>query len=265
MLDKTAELGSLLARTWQKRDLIPSLDPELLPSDRTEAYVAQDAMIAAIGLQTVGWKVGAVAKAVQVAEGLDGPVPGRLIAPTVFHGDATYPAAETPAAKLECEYAFRFLATPPVRDDGYSAADLSELVTMHVALDITSTRFAPACKAGLRPIEAMRLGIADNGNGGAIVIGDEISGWRELLPLTESDVEIDFNSRTLDVTFRDEWRMVPLDTLVETATALAARGHFFQKGDYLLTGSLTVPQPICAGDKAIIRFEGGGTLSVSLT
>jgi 2-keto-4-pentenoate hydratase len=45
---------------------------------------------------------------------------------------------------------------------------------------------------------------------------------------------------------------------------LAARGHFFRAGSYLLTGSLTEPQPIGKGDRAVADFEAMGRLAVKL-
>lgn len=113
----------------------------------------------------------------------------------------------------------------------------------------------------------MRLGIADNGNGGgnggAIAIGAEIGHWRDL-GLLSLGVEMDLNGRRFSPVFTGENRADPVATLVDTVNDLASRGLFFRAGIYLLTGSLTAPQPIGKGDRAVVDFEAMGRLAVEL-
>ncbi len=113
----------------------------------------------------------------------------------------------------------------------------------------------------------MRLGIADNGNGGgnggAIAIGAEIGHWRDL-GLLSLGVEMDLNGRRFSPVFTGENRADPVATLVDTVNDLASRGLFFRAGTYLLTGSLTATQPIGKGDRAVVDFEAMGRLAVKL-
>jgi 2-keto-4-pentenoate hydratase len=259
----TDPLAKLLASAWRTRTLIDAVDAAALPRDRAQAFAIQEAMVRETGERIDGWKVGAVAKAVRHAEGFDGPIPGMILHSTLRVGDARFQAADLPEARLECEYAFRFLDDIPADGAPRTPDDLVDRVALHIAFDVTSTRIARTFKASLDKLAAMRLGIADNGNGGAIVIGDEIADWRDhdLLGL---GVEIDLNGRRSNPAFTGESRADPLETLVETVRDLAARGLSFRAGNYLLTGSLTEPRPIAKGDRAVADFEAMGRLAVEL-
>lgn len=257
------QVAALLAVAWQSRTLIDEIDAAALPKDRAHAYAIQEEMVRQTGEEIAGWKVGAVAEAVQRDQGFDGPIPGLILASTLRHGDARFEAADVPEAKLECEYAFRFLEDMPASGAPYTRGDVTGRIGLHIAFDITSTRIAPAFSASLDRLAAMRLGIADNGNGGAIALGTEVADWRGH-DLKSLGVEIDLDGRRFDTAFTGENRVDPITTLVETINDLAARGLFFRAGHYLLTGSLTEPQPIRQGDRAVVDFEAMGRLSVEL-
>jgi len=259
----TDPLAKLLASAWRTRTLIDEIDAAALPGDRAQAFAIQEEMVRETGERIDGWKVGAGARAVQHAEGFDGPIPGMILHSTLCAGDARFQATDLPEARLECEYAFRFLEDVSLNGAPCTSEDLVGRVALHIAFDITSTRIAPALKASLDKLAAMRLGIADNGNGGAIVIGGEIADWREL-DLLALGVEIDLNGRRFSPVFTGESRADPVETLVDSVNDLAGRGLFFRAGNYLLTGSLTEPQPIAMGDRAVADFEAMGRLAVEL-
>ena len=201
----TDRMATLLATAWRTRTMIDGIDAAALPCDRTQAYAIQEEMVRKTGDRTEGWKVGAVTEAVQRAEGFDGPIPGMILSSTLAFGDARFQAAELPEAKLECEYAFRFLEDMPCDRAPCTPGGVAGRVALHIAFDITSTRIDPALKATLDKPAAMRLGIADNGNGGAIVIGDEVPKWRDL-DLLSLGVEVDFDGCGIGPGFAGESR-----------------------------------------------------------
>jgi 2-keto-4-pentenoate hydratase len=167
---------------------------------------------------------------------------------THFDPSMTWPSNERPT---------RATTWPDTGDD------LAGRVAYHVAFDITSTRIAPRFTASLDRLAAMRLGIADNGNGGAIAIGAEIAHWRDL-DLLSLGVEMDLKGRRFSPVFTGENWADPVATLVDTVNDLASRGLFFRAGIYPLTGSLSAPQPIGKGARAIVDFQAMGRLAVEL-
>ena len=52
-----------------------------------------------IGGKVVGWKVGATVRSVQIFEGHDGPLPGRVFADRYFDSPAKFPANRVRGAR----------------------------------------------------------------------------------------------------------------------------------------------------------------------
>ena len=79
------KLSDELANAWVSKTQIDlnNFDKNEIPSSREEAYEALNLFYKKIKQKTVGWKIGAVAKEVQIEEGFDGPVPGKIFENTI--------------------------------------------------------------------------------------------------------------------------------------------------------------------------------------
>ena len=264
--DTPIQAAQALATAWHSRTLI-DFPSDLLPRNRTEAYTVQDQMaqlIAADAAHTVvGWKVGATSPGVQKAEGYDGPIPGRIFASTCYHSPADIPAGDCPHANLEAEVAFRFTIALDPRRQPFTIAELIDCVVLHPAFDITSTRFSPTTRVAWNKTQNMLAGIADNGNGGAIVIGSEITQWQELSLMTLR-IDLRVNDGEALPNLFNQSRGDPVEALCWTVNSICQRGFTLQAGDIILTGSLTQPHPFSRGDRAHAHFPGIGGLAVRL-
>jgi 2-keto-4-pentenoate hydratase len=257
---KLERLATALAEAWVNGTQIPLPVDSQAPSNRAEAYAVQDRMAALIGDRVVGWKVGATAEAVQRMDGHDGPIPGRLFAPRVFDSPATVPGALFDGYKLECEFAFSFTEDLPVRERPYEPEEIAGLLLFHLAIELAGTRFAP--NTGGRPTRTADT-VSDNGSGGGFVFGPATRDWRDIPFVTVPlDARID-GGEAIQV-FTGEYRRDPLVVTAETVNDLCARGIGFKAGDYLSTGSLTLPTPIGRGQTLLVRFADLGTLSLTL-
>ena len=80
------KLSDELANAWVSKTQIDlnNFDKNEIPSSREEAYEALNLFYKKIKQKTVGWKIGAVAKEVQIEEGFDGPVPGKIFENTIL-------------------------------------------------------------------------------------------------------------------------------------------------------------------------------------
>ena len=117
------ELAKNLAEAWRTGGTTPL--PDKAPASRAEAYTVQDRMAELIGGKVVGWKVGATVRAVQVFEGHDGPLPGRVFADRYFDSPAKFPASKVRGAKVECEFAMRLTKDLPRSSAPVKPADLA--------------------------------------------------------------------------------------------------------------------------------------------
>ena len=102
------KLGTELANAWMKKTLVDlnGFSENEIPKNRDEAYKALNLFYKELDKKTAGWKIGAVAKEVQIEEGFDGPVPGNSFKETFLPSNCSIKYSEIPHSSLECEYAF---------------------------------------------------------------------------------------------------------------------------------------------------------------
>ncbi|MDE0126201.1 MAG: hypothetical protein OXN97_16655 [Bryobacterales bacterium] len=246
MPDRTLQAGRLLAHAWKSGALLPDLG-KLRPSSRQEAYAVQGAMSRALGLPVAGWKVGAATPAIMAVRQLDAPVSGPVYQPRAHSSPAVLPASDFPSANIETEFAFRTTGPLPARRAPCDALEVKASVTAHAAFDLTQSRFS-------KPPDPLSE-IADSGNSGGAVIGPQIPGWRDT-DLTSAGVTLRLDGGPPVQTYRGRWRRDPLDVLVWLLNSLGRRGIGLAAGSFILTGSLTEPQPLVPGTCASAVFEG---------
>jgi 2-keto-4-pentenoate hydratase len=261
MSDTFERLAADLARAWTAGISIPLPAASSAPTTRAEAYAIQDRMAALIGGKVVGWKVGATVRAVQIFEGHDGPLPGRIFAGRCFDSPARVPATLIPGIKAECEFAFRLKRALPKQGRPFAPDDIAPALVFHPAVELSASRYAPG--TGNRAARTFD-GIADNGLGGGAVLGPAIDNWRGLAFETMA-IDARIGDSPAIQAYSGAYRRDPLAIMAETLNDLAGRGIYLGAGDCVLTGSLTLPTPLRAGQTLKVRFADLATISVSLT
>ncbi len=78
------EACALLYRYWAQGTQIEALPPQLVPSDRAEAYAVQACIEEFTVAPLYGWKIAATSSAGQRHIGVDGPLAGRILAERVI-------------------------------------------------------------------------------------------------------------------------------------------------------------------------------------
>lgn len=251
-------LAAALAQAWKAWRTIPLPAPHEAPSSRAQALAVQDRMADLIGQPCVGWKVGAASKAVQRMEGLDGPTIGRLFADRVFASPARLPAGLA-GYRAECEFAFRFRGDVPARSTPYRRSEIVPLMVLHPGIELAGSRYAP--DAARKP--TTYDGLADNGISGAFVFGAAIEDWSEV-PFEHLAVEARIDDGAPIEVLTGIYRRDAVEIAVETVNELSARGIGFKAGDYLATGSVTVPTPLGRGQSLRARFAGLGEVAATV-
>ncbi len=255
--------GRLLADTWLADETV-EFPAQLLPANRDSAYAIQDEMARLLSgdpsYHAAGWKVGATSPGVQKAEGYDGPIPGRIFASTIHKNGASIPLSRCRDAKIEAEVAFQFDSAPVRKIRGFTLENLAGIVTAAPAFDITGTRYASNCRVSWDGRQRMLAGIADNGNGGAVVIAEGTSSWGSV-DFMHLRVELLVNDGDPVPNLWDQSRGHPLEALAWTVNEVYNRGFTLTPGDVVLTGSLTEPHTVQAGDRVDCHMPGLGSLS----
>jgi 2-keto-4-pentenoate hydratase len=255
------ELARELAAAWRDGGAIPLPAAAAAPATRHDAYAIQDRMAELIGGNVAGWKVGATVRAVQVFEGHDGPLPGRIFADRLFDSPARVPASLFSSVKVECEFAFRLTRELPAGRGPVTRDQIAPALTFHPAFELAGSRFAPG--TGNRAATTFD-GIADNGSGGAAVLGAAVDdGQRLPFETMAIDARID-DSPPIQI-YTGAYRRDPATITAETFSDLRARGVPLPVGTCVLTGSLSLPTPVRKGQTVTATFAGLPQLTLSLT
>jgi 2-keto-4-pentenoate hydratase len=254
------QLAQNLAQAWRTGGTIPLPAAADGPKTRQDAYAIQDRMAQLIGGRIAGWKVGATVRAVQMFEGHDGPLPGRIFADRCFDSPARVLADLFHGAKVECEFAFRLTRELPAGEGPIDRDVLRDALTFHPAIELAATRYAPG--TGNRAATTFD-GIADNGTGGAAVLGPAIEGWHDL-PFETMPIEARLDGSPTIQAYTGPYRRDPVAITAETFTDLRARGVTLEPGTCVLTGSLTLPTPIRRGQTLVARFADLPAISLAL-
>ncbi len=257
MDERLERLAADLAAAWREDGKIALPASGAGPASRAEAFAVQDRMVDLIGDRTAGWKVGAAVRAVQELEGHDGPIVGRILAARVHHSPASVPAATYAGGKVECEIAFQLTADLPLEAAPYSREAVARILVFRPAIELTGSRYAPTDRA-----PSTHAVIADNGNANGFVFGPALADWREIAFAT-LPIDARLNGAPLEV-YTGVQRYDPVQAVADTASGLAARGLGLRAGDYVSTGSATVPTPIAKGQTLVADFGGLQRLEVTL-
>jgi 2-keto-4-pentenoate hydratase len=260
-MSKFEQLARALAQAWRSGGTIPLPPAGEGPATRADAYAIQDRMAELIGGEVAGWKVGATVRAVQVFEGHDGPLPGRIFADRLFDSPARIPARLFRGVKVECEFAFRLTRELPQGDGQVTRDQIAEAITFHPAFELAGSRYAPG--TGNRAATTFD-GVADNGSGGAAVLGPAVADWQKLpFETMEIDARID-DSPPIQI-YTGAYRRDPAVITAETFSDLRARGVSLPVGTCVLTGSLSLPTPVRQGQTVTATFSGLPALTMTLT
>src|SRR5262249_51786563 len=135
-------------------------------------YAVQDAMAAACGQPTGGWKIAATSAAGQRHIGASEPLGGRLFADSILKSGAVLPATPMLMRVMEAEVAFRIGRNLDPRPTAYTLQEVCAAVAdMHVAIEVPDARFEDFDKAGPPQIAA------DDAYASWFILGPKVAGW----------------------------------------------------------------------------------------
>lgn len=261
-LDQTLTTDEDVAKTFVNARLAARAVtdyPGAQPEQMTRSYAIQDAAIALYPDQVVGWKVGGVPPAQQPVLGIH-RLAGAIFAGNVWHaGDepTPLPAIEGGFAAVESEFIAR------IKED----ADPAKLDwNIEEATDMVDAVFIGIELAG-SPLSSINdLGSAvvasDFGNNGGLVIGPELSDWRQRLDGIRVETIIDGQSvGTGGSPSLAGGAMESVRFLLEHC---ARWGRPLTKGTLISTGAVTGVHRAYEGSEARCIFEGVGEVHCTL-
>ena len=256
--DDIERAAAALEAAWQGGPSLAIPNDAVAPADMAEALRIQDALVAKLGHEVAGWKLGASSTAAMAAAGIDGPMCGRLFTQTLHENGASFPASAFRACILEAEFAFRMAADLPARAAAYREEEVMDAVAdMVLGVEVADHRYAAS------PPIPMRLLTADNAAVGAYVVGGAIPGWREM-DTTQVAAALEVNGELKGPSLSGDARCDPKWVLVWTANFLSGRGRGLEAGDLITTGTACQPVPGGANMDIVARFAGLGEVRLAI-
>ena len=229
--------------------------PGPLPEDLDAAYGVQAAAIADWGDQIAGWKVGRIQPHLTEqlrAERFIGPIFAQSVARACAENE--FPAFSGGLAMFEAELLICVAEDAPADKLDWTTDETLSLVgAMHVGIEVAGSPLASINDLGSLAT------IAGFGNNNGLIIGSEISDWRErhweeIMCAVSIDGEVVREASAAAVPGG------PLEVLAFALGEAARRGYPIRRGEIISTGAITGMHPVTVGQRCIATFAGIDTL-----
>jgi 2-keto-4-pentenoate hydratase len=222
--------------------------PGDLPATLAEAYAIQDAAIAFDGRPVVGWKVGRIARPLDGADRLAGPIFAGTVADAAID-PVPMPIFADGFGAAEAEFLLRVGTAPDLARQDYTNDEAAALIDrVCVGIEIASSPF-PGIHAG-----GPAVTVSDFGNNNGLVVGEAIPDWRDL-DLNAWPVELRINGdvagRATAATMLDG----PFGAARFLFGHLARRGIAVAPGTWISSGAVTGVHQVVPGDRVEARFD----------
>ena len=257
-MTKFDRIADKLAGTWDQRPDYEMLTGDLALGSIAEAYDAQVVVQKAYTIKRgaiVGRKIALAAKAMQEFVGIDHPVGGAIFAGDLHNSPAEIKLSDFNHLGLEFELALT-LGEDISPSTDHTPENLKDRISAaHPAYELIEDRSADYSDLDVKTM------IADNAWCGGVVLGPEISGWRDMdlaaLParlMRPGHEDMEGSTAATD----------PLSSLTWVLNDLGARGITVKRGEIVITGSMLTTQFPKTGDA--YRFElSGAAVEMSVT
>jgi 2-keto-4-pentenoate hydratase len=126
-----APAASLLAAHWRNGTQLTELPPEMRPRTLHEGYDVQDRLIAQMGEEVSGWKLGVGSPLAMRKGGLDRPLVGRILASRCYRSGDTVRLANQAPVTVEFEIAF--ILGRDIQPDSPPVSPMDAVSTTHPA------------------------------------------------------------------------------------------------------------------------------------
>ena len=234
----------------KKRHRLEQLPREAQPLSEADAYAIQDAVAKTLG-PVLAWKVGS---ATAESEPFRAPIHEH----TLFAGHTSIPGDMFHVIGVEAEVVYQFERDLPPEGAPYSReAVLDAVGSMMPGIEIVDTRFKVygACDPFAHR--------ADQGNHGALVLGEPLLSWRSLDPIA-LPVRLEIDGEVACETIGGNSAVDPVRLLVWLSNQGSHSLGGVRAGHVVTTGSCTGTIFVKAGASLRATFSGLGSLNLTI-
>jgi 2-keto-4-pentenoate hydratase len=229
--------------------------PGVVPVDSSSAYAVQESAIDLFPDSIAGWKVARIAPNWPPGSADKFPEPrlnGPAFSRNIHMANEGLPACPVFAggfAAVETEVVIRVGRDAPSDKTQWTLAEAMEFVgAVHIGIEVASSPLATLNELGAGAV------ISDFGNNWGIVVGKEVSNWRDIVSIDcEAFIDgISVGARSVSM------EQGPLDAFAFTLGKCASRGRPLRAGMWITTGMITGVHDIRIGQQSRHVFAGIG-------
>lgn len=254
---KTA--AGLIEAHWRGGSQIDALPQPFRPTTRGDGYAIQAHLHGESRLPLFGWKIAATSEGGQHHIGVDGPLAGRLLAERVLSPGETPSLKGNHMAVAEPEFAFRMGKTLSPRKESYDREEiLAAVEALHLAIELPSSRFSDFAKVGAAQL------IADNACAHQFKLGPAVNNSWHNLDLSQHPVTCGVAGKVEHAGSGGAVLGDPRTALTWLVNELSSLGLNLAAGQFVTTGTSTVPVPIEPGDHVFADFGDFGEVALEI-
>jgi len=256
--DTIDRAAALLWKTWQDGGRLEALPEDIRPSSPEEGFAIQEAIARLSGDTRFGWKIAATSAAGQRHIGVDGPLPGTLLARRTRDCPARFGLGANLMRVAEAEFAFRMGRDLPARTQRYGIDEvLAAVASLHPAIEVPDSRYREFVRVGAAQL------IADNACASWFALGPATGlAWRDL-DLARHPVNAFVNGSLAQAGSGADVLGDPRIALTWIANALSRFGTGLAAGQVVTTGTCVTPVAVSAGDTVVADFGPIGRAEVA--
>lgn len=233
--------------------------PGVLPGSLSDAYAIQERAIRLTGGAVAGWKVGKIPPPLDTQFGSN-RLAGPIFAHRVFEKSdgIAMPIFADGFGAAEAEFLLRIGTLPDPAKTSFTLEEAAELIdAVHVGIEIASSPFPGINQHG------PAVTISDFGNNHGLIVGEEISQWRDGA-FIDWPVQLLIDGAVAgDATARDM-----LDGPIGAAAFLfelaATQGIVLEAGQWISSGAVTGVHEVRVGQSVVARFNTDILVSCSI-
>ena len=257
-MSKIANAAKFIVRSRLARSPLFAMPEDICPGTLDEGYSVQEAVHSNLGnshdCHRIGYKIGCTTPVMQENLGIDHPCAGSVSDATIFRGNAEFAIKDFVGVGVECEIGMVLACDVRPTDGPFVRENISSVIgAVMPAIEIVDNRYQGGTAIGVPTL------IADDFFGAGAVLGPENRTWDEI-DLSSLTGRIFVDGEICDSGVGSSVMGHPLEAVVWFANMKLERGEILKKGEFILTGSLTVIQWIDRACEVTAEIEKLGTV-----
>ena len=262
--DLARQAAEILYQHRQAGTVLETLPEAIRPQNRAQGYQIQAMLETDKADKRLGWKIAATSQAGQRHIGLNGPIAGRILSSMLLQERAPAPFGSNHMRVAEAEFVFCVGRDISPRRTPYSQNEvMAEISSLHLGLEFPDSRFADFASAGEAQL------IADNACAHKFMMGSAVpDSWRDLdLSAHLVQARVSGSSGQAETEYDGAGANVlgcPRIAMTWLVNELSEQNITLTRGEFVTTGTTTLPMVIKPGCLVVADFGSLGTISCQL-